>query len=262
MREFDQLAELYDETRGGEERGEQYAADLAARLPREDGPILEVGVGTGVVALGLVRRGRRVIGLDISSPMLTRARVRLGPVVILGDAGAMPVATASVAHAVSVWVIHAVAEPARLFSEVARVLRPGGRFVVCTTQRPAGDDIIGQIIWQMGAAVDARREGRPRGVTADEVLDWAGSAGFSGDVRSFDREFCSTPSQELDAISRRAWPALRQLDENQIEEVTRPAIEALRALPEGDYTRRMTAELLVLHRKRSLTGRGQGSGQG
>ncbi|MGO8825577.1 MAG: class I SAM-dependent methyltransferase [Acidimicrobiales bacterium] len=225
MPELDELAEIYDETRGGEARGEEYAADVTARLPAGEDPVLEVGVGTGVVALGLVRRGHRVVGLDISSPMLSRARVRLGPAVALGDAVDMPLAAASVAHAVSVWVVHAVAEPVRLFSEVARVLRPGGRYVVCTTQRPTGDDVIGQIIHRMGDAVDARRGGRPRG-----------------------SEFLSSPSQELDAIARRAWPALRALGAGEIEDVTRPAMEALRALPEGDYQRRMTAEMLVLHR--------------
>jgi len=246
--EFDQLAEIYDQTRGGEERGDHYAADVAARLPAGEGPVLEVGVGTGVVALGLMRRRFRVIGLDVSSPMLTRARVRLGPVVMLGDAMEMPLAAASVAQAVSVWVLQAVAEPERVFREVGRVLRPGGRYVVCTTQWAADDDVIGKIIEDMAAAVDARRGGRPRGVTAAQVLDWARPAGFAGDIASFDREFRSTPSQELEAIARRAWPALRALDEGEIEDVTRPAVAALRAMPEAEYRRRMTAEMVVLHR--------------
>jgi ubiquinone/menaquinone biosynthesis C-methylase UbiE len=47
----------------------------------------------------------------------------------------MPVATTSVAHAVSVWVVHSVADPARLFREVARVLRPGGSM---SCPRPSG----------------------------------------------------------------------------------------------------------------------------
>jgi hypothetical protein len=59
MPELDELAEIYDETRGGEARGEEYAADVTARLPAGEDPVLEVGVGTGVVALGLVRRGHR-----------------------------------------------------------------------------------------------------------------------------------------------------------------------------------------------------------
>jgi hypothetical protein len=102
MTEYDQLAEHYDETRGGEGRGDEYAADVDAHLPAGDGPILEIGVGTGVVALGLRRRGRLVIGLDLSAPMLSRARTRLGPVVVLSDAMSMALATGSVARRVGV----------------------------------------------------------------------------------------------------------------------------------------------------------------
>jgi hypothetical protein len=58
----------------------------------------------------------------------------------------------------------------------------------------------------------------------------------------------SSPPREVDAIARRARPTLRELDEKAIEEVTRPAIEALQALPPGECTRRLTADLLVLHR--------------
>src|SRR5579872_6371322 len=140
MTEFDQLAEHYDQTRGGEQRGDEYAADIDTHLPPGEGPILEIGVGTGVVALGLRRRGRQVVGLDLSAPMLIRGRERLGPSVLLSDALEMAVASSSVAHAVSVWVVHSVADPLRLFAEAARVLRPGGRYLVCTTQKPAPDD--------------------------------------------------------------------------------------------------------------------------
>lgn len=247
MTEFDQIADQYDETRGGEQRGDEYAADIDAQLPPGEGPILEIGVGTGVVALGLRRRGRTVIGLDLSSPMLNRARTRLGPVVVRSDALQMAIATASVAHAVSVWVVHSVADPVQLFHEAARVIRREGRYVVCATQRSGPDDEIGAIINEMGARVDARRGApHPRGVSSDEVLDWAGRAGFTGTVHRFERQWDSTPDQELRAISLRTWPAMRELDEADIEEVTKPAIDALRAMPVTNVIRRVTAEMVVL----------------
>jgi len=247
--EFDQLADHYDRTRGGERRGDEYAADIDAHLPPGEGPVLEIGVGTGVVALGLLRRGRQVIGLDLSSPMLAKARRRLGPVVILADALEMAVATASVAHAVSVWVVHSAADPVRLFVEAARVIRPGGRYVVCSNQSPAPDDPIGQIISEMSQRVDARRgASRPRGVTAREVLAWAAQAGFTGAVHELDRQWESTPGDELAAIRHQTWPAMRELDEHSIEEVTRPAIEALEALQPAVYRRRGTAHMVVLVR--------------
>jgi SAM-dependent methyltransferase len=245
--EFDRLAEHYDEARGGEQRGEEYAADIDAHLPRADGPILEVGVGTGVVALGLRRLGRPVIGLDVSAPMLAHARSRLGPVVVLSDAMRMSIATASVAHAVSVWVVHSVADPVQLFHETARVLRPGGRYVVCAAQRPAPEDSVARIISEMNARVDARRDvGRPRSVTSDEVLEWGRRAGFTGMVHEFSRQWRETPAEALAAIAHRTWPAMRELDEAAIQEVTRPAIEALENLSATDNIRRATAEMIVL----------------
>lgn len=248
MPEFDHLAELYDETRGGETRGDDFAALIAPHLPGpRDGPVFEVGVGTGVVALGLVKRGYAVFGIDVSAPMLTRGRQRLGPVVIHGDAMDLPIATGSVVAAFSVWVVQSVRDPVRLFTEGARVLRPGGLYVVCTTQRPADQDLIGHIVNSMGDAIDAYRLGqRPRAVSVDQVLEWSGQAGLHGDVHRYERSFISSPELELDAIERRAWPAMRELDEAAVAAATRPAIEALRALPPGDTERRGIVEVIVL----------------
>jgi len=246
--EFDELAALYDETRGGEQRGDEFAGLVAPHLDGPgDSPVFEVGVGTGVVALGLSRRGHRVVGLDVSRPMLRRGRERLGAVVVLGDAMVLPIADDSIANAVSVWVVQAVPEPARLFAEVARVLRPGGPYVVCTTQRPADDDAIGHVIARMGDAIDARRPGRrPRGATVAQILEWSGRAGFHGEVVPHERSFVSSPELELDAIERRAWPTLRELDAAGVEQVTRPAIEALRAMPPGATERRGIVDVIVL----------------
>jgi hypothetical protein len=47
-------------------------------------------------------------------------------------------------------------------------------------------------------------------------------------------------------FQRRAWSALRRLDEETIDEETRPAVDAPRALPPGPSRRRMTADLVVL----------------
>jgi hypothetical protein len=60
---FDDVADRFDETRGGESRGDDIAAELYAWLPVPASPVLEVGVGTGVVALGLRRRGCSVVGV-------------------------------------------------------------------------------------------------------------------------------------------------------------------------------------------------------
>lgn len=250
MTEFDDLAADYDATRGGEKRGEEYAVDIDAYLPQGEGPVLEIGVGTGVVALGLQRRGRTVVGVDLSFPMARRARERLGPVVVHCDALAMGVRTASVAHATSVWVVHSVADPVRLFEEAARVLRPGGRYVVCAVQRPDPGDEIGAVLTEMAARVDKLRgAARPRQVTADEVVGWAAPAGFAATVHRLQRSWVGRPSDDLTAIALRQWPAMRELDDEALADATRPAVAALSALPDVDTVRRATADMVVLEKR-------------
>jgi SAM-dependent methyltransferase len=61
------------------------AVELLARLA-EDGPVLELGIGTGRIALPLAERGLRVHGIDASPAMVRRLRAKPGgeriPVVV------------------------------------------------------------------------------------------------------------------------------------------------------------------------------------
>ncbi len=247
---WDELADLYDETRGGEGRGQEYAADIDRRLRPGPGPVLEIGVGTGVVALGLRRHGWRVIGLDRSAPMLAGARRRLGPSVVRGDACRLPFADGSIANAVSVWVVHAIDNPVRLFDEVARVLTPGGRYVIATVQRTAADDPVGRIMDEFSRLVD---EYRPRPVRRDaitaSVLDWAAAAGFSGIADVLTRQWAARPSDEITAIRERAWPALRSMDDDEFTRIASPTLERLAAMGDEIVTRRAVADVITLERK-------------
>lgn len=70
---YDQLAPFYD--LGMQDFDED--VDLYAELARRaDGPVLELGCGSGRVALALAQMGRRVIGIDRSAAMLDLARVK------------------------------------------------------------------------------------------------------------------------------------------------------------------------------------------
>ncbi|MEF3366508.1 class I SAM-dependent methyltransferase [Methylocystis sp. 9N] len=113
--------------------GRRAAATAASKA---QGPILDVGVGTGL-ELPLFDRHAQVFGVDLSEPMLRRAaqrvrRERLGNIAGLSkmDATRMAFADASFACVVAPYVLTVVPEPEALLDELARVLRPGGEIVL------------------------------------------------------------------------------------------------------------------------------------
>ncbi len=86
--------------------------------------MLEVGVGTGVVAAALEAGGRSVVGVDLSLPMLRHAHARLGGGVAQADGFSLPVRSGAVDSVVIVWVVHLVPDSGAFLAEAARVVRP------------------------------------------------------------------------------------------------------------------------------------------
>ncbi|UGT60825.1 class I SAM-dependent methyltransferase [Nocardia asteroides] len=97
--------------------------------------VLEIGCGSAPCARWLASNGARPVGLDISAGMLRRGTAvmaRGGPVVPLvqADAEALPFPDSSFDLACSAFgAVPFVADSAGVMREVARVLRPGGRWV-------------------------------------------------------------------------------------------------------------------------------------
>ncbi len=97
--------------------------------------VLEIGCGSAPCARWLRRAGADVVALDLSAGMLARAaelNASSGITVPLlqADAGALPLASGSIDVACSAFGgLPFVADAGAVFAEVARVLRPGGRFV-------------------------------------------------------------------------------------------------------------------------------------
>jgi SAM-dependent methyltransferase len=97
--------------------------------------VLEVGCGSAPCARWLRREGADVVALDLSAGMLARAAELnrssgVAVPLLQADVGALPLATASVDLACSAFGgLPFVADVGGALAEVARVLRPGGRFV-------------------------------------------------------------------------------------------------------------------------------------
>jgi demethylmenaquinone methyltransferase / 2-methoxy-6-polyprenyl-1,4-benzoquinol methylase len=103
---------------------------------REDERVLDVACGTGMVAQALVRRyGCEVVGLDQSEQMLGGARGKLagdrelaGRVsLVRGEAERLPFEDGEFDHLTFTYLLRYVEDPAATMTELARVVRPGGR---------------------------------------------------------------------------------------------------------------------------------------
>src|SRR4051812_49717217 len=71
---WDEFSAIYDDWTGGTLGDIPFYVELAAET---EGPLVELGVGSGRVAVPVARQtGRRVLGLDSSAGMLERARAR------------------------------------------------------------------------------------------------------------------------------------------------------------------------------------------
>jgi SAM-dependent methyltransferase len=109
--------------------------DFLADLAR-DGTALELGIGTGRIALPLAHRGVRVHGIDLSEAMVARLRAKRGAeqiVVTIGDFATTTVeATFSVAYLVANTIMNLTTQDEQVacFRNVAAHLEPGGCFVI------------------------------------------------------------------------------------------------------------------------------------
>jgi SAM-dependent methyltransferase len=110
-------------------------ADVLASLAG-DGRALELGIGTGRIALPLAARGVPVVGIDLSTAMVQRLRAKPGgadiPVTIGDFAGARVDGSFSVAYLVFNTIMNLTTQDAQVacFRNVADHLEPGGAFVI------------------------------------------------------------------------------------------------------------------------------------
>ena len=113
------------------------------------GPLLEIACGTGRTTRRFARRlgPDRVLGLDLSLPMLERARVAadragLGELLFVrGSALALPVVDGCLDAVHCFGALHLFPDPGQAVLEIGRTLAPEGRFTCLTTIRiPGGMD--------------------------------------------------------------------------------------------------------------------------
>jgi len=134
--------------------------------------VLDLGTGSGRLLSGLASRAASVIGVDASPALLEEARRRTADLpehsvdLRLGDMAHLPVGDGEVDVVVANMVLHHLPEPARVFPEIRRVLRPGGALLI-------GEFLPHSEEWMRESLAD-----QWLGLPPTDLTHWLDEAGF------------------------------------------------------------------------------------
>jgi SAM-dependent methyltransferase len=209
------VAARYDESSGDVFRPDvvETTVDVLAELAG-GGRALELGIGTGRVALPLARRGVPVHGIDMSRAMVARLRAKPGGDAIgvtIGDFATTRVdGTFSVAYLVFNTIMNLTTQSAQVdcFRNVAAHLEPGGCFVVEVMvpelrRLPMGQTVVPFQVGPTGWAFD-----RYDCATQDMSSNYVDVVDGRGEYRSI--PFRYVWPAELDLMARIAGLRLRE----------------------------------------------------
>jgi ubiquinone/menaquinone biosynthesis C-methylase UbiE len=241
---FDPVAHAYDHTRGYPPGVEQQIASALERTAQaaEQTAFLEIGVGTGRIALPLASLGHTYTGVDISEKMLAQLESKLlqdhweesqqpwgscadeaaypaHPVrrfahmdpaaslrLVTSDITALPFPTASFDVVVAVHIFHLVDGWEQAAREALRVLRPGGFLLHCWDEH--NDAALSSVIKTWIEIVEelggnAYRVGSE---SPNLVSVWLREQGLPIEELSLARwETANTPRRALERITSRLW---------------------------------------------------------
>lgn len=140
---------------------------------------LDVATGGGHTGLALARHGARVILLDLTPRMLQAARRAAAERGVMpagflaAEAEALPLADRCVSLVTCRIAPHHFADPAAFVQEVARVLEPGGRFLLIDSLSPA-DHELDELVNEL----ERRRD--PSHVRSYTLEEWCGFLAAAG----------------------------------------------------------------------------------
>lgn len=137
---FDGVARHYDRTNAIMSVGNAAlwrAATVRAVNPQPGERILDVAAGTGTSSAALAHRGATVVALDFSPGMIAEGRRRNPRIEFVeGDAERLPFGDDEFDAVTISFGLRNVAHPKAALAEMYRVLKPGGRLVVCEFSKP------------------------------------------------------------------------------------------------------------------------------
>ena len=238
LKSFDRVAHCYDETRGIPADAARQIGEGIARIAREVAPsprLIEIGVGTGRMAVPLADAGVRVAGIDISSKMLgVLLEKRRDIDVILAEAAHPPLRPATFDAALFVHILHLVPDAEATLRATVAVVRPGGVILFGADQgriglRDEADQLIRRAVADLSgidiASRDAHAEAR---ALTERVLRDIGAAVTATTVASWPER--SRGRTMLDRLARKDYSSSWQIPDAvlpAVMECVTPQLEAM-----------------------------------
>jgi ubiquinone/menaquinone biosynthesis C-methylase UbiE len=151
-----------------------------------NGSVLDVACGPGILSAAIAKSARDVVAFDLTPEMLKKAAQRCAAADVSnvrfreGNANELPFSNAAFDAAVTRLSVHHFDRPARVISEIFRVLRPGGRFVMA--------DVISSEVpleAELHNAIEILRDpSHIRMLPGSELTSLVGDAGFEIESRT------------------------------------------------------------------------------
>ena len=245
---FDRAADFYDQTRGIAPDMATIGIQTVIDLAGQNGSILEVGVGTGRIAVPLLKRGANLFGCDLSIEMMGKLREKY-PAARLAqaDAAQLPYLTNRFDALTTFHVLHLVGAWRSALREFKRVLKPNGLFI--NSWHWHDPNSIGQKVWDYWRKqVEARGVNwqRPGIQEREELLVELRSMGAHVEEKEISRGVKQTNVAELldslaNRISSDTWNVP---DDVLIETVTEARVWAKREF--GDLDRDSAEEYRII----------------
>jgi len=206
-RDFDEISAVYDETRQPLDPA-TIEGLYRFLLEHRWSSVLEVGVGTGRISQPLVERGLKVVGIDASRGMISKARAKGLPNLIQGTAVRLPFRDHSFDVALFVHVLHVLDDAGAGLREASRVSRGGVLAIMdrvpertspSSPDEPSPRELLRDVLTKAGYP-DLLRAG-PR-VKEREILERFPPK----ETRTLsDREITEPLSKQLDVLEKRAY---------------------------------------------------------
>jgi ubiquinone/menaquinone biosynthesis C-methylase UbiE len=212
---FDRLASQYSRLRASADYTDPLTESVVELADLRGRRVLDIGCGTGAV-LGVLTRAYGVtgVGLDASPKMIEAARREAPDVSELhvGHSEDLPFADASFDAALMRLVVHLVDRP-RTFVEILRVLRPGGRLMISTSDPDAFASYWMEPYFPSYVQIDRARF--PSGEILRRELEAAGFRSIQVVRFDLDRRF--SRAEALEKLRGRAYSTFALMSDEEYE---------------------------------------------